>query len=70
MVLTWEAKVVAVGDAVDVAETNWKHNVTPNQGDLIKMSLMFLSSQVKYQIQEPLQWKESLLIPFKLFGSW
>ena len=23
--LTWEAKVVAAADAVDTAETNWKH---------------------------------------------
>ena len=32
MVLTWEAKVVAAADA---AETNWKHKVTPDRGDLI-----------------------------------
>ena len=35
----WEAKVVAVGDAgdatADVAETNRKHKVIPDWGDLI-----------------------------------
>ena len=37
----WEAKVVAVADAVAdtavvaVAETNWKHKVTPDRGDLM-----------------------------------
>ena len=31
-VLTWEAKVIAAADA---AETNWKHKVTPDWGDLI-----------------------------------
>ena len=37
-VLTWEAKVLAAADAatvVDAAETNWKHEVTPDWGDLI-----------------------------------
>ena len=36
MVLTWEAKVVAAVDVVaaDAAETNWKHKVTPDRGDL------------------------------------
>ena len=32
-VLTWEGKVFAAADA-DAAETNWKHKVTPDQGDL------------------------------------
>ena len=35
----WEAKVFAAADATDtaadVAETNWKHKVTPDRGDLI-----------------------------------
>ena len=31
-VLTWEGKVFAAADA---AETNWKHKVTPDWGDLI-----------------------------------
>ena len=42
MVLTWEAKVVAVAAdgadadaAADAAETNWKHKVTPDWGNLI-----------------------------------
>ena len=41
MVLTWEAKVVAAADAAadaavaHTAETNWKHKVTPDRGDLI-----------------------------------
>ena len=37
-VLTWEAKVFAdadAEDAADAAETNWKHKVTPERGDLI-----------------------------------
>ena len=46
MVLTWEAKVVAVADAaVDVAavaETNWKHKVTPDWDDLIRVFNAFL----------------------------
>ena len=33
-VLTWEGKVFAAADA-DAAETNWKHKVTPDRGDLI-----------------------------------
>ena len=33
-VLTWEGKVFAAADA-DAAETNWKHKVTPDWGDLI-----------------------------------
>ena len=32
MVMTWEAKAVAAADA---AQTNWKHKVTPDWGDLI-----------------------------------
>ena len=36
MVLTWEAKVIAAAAAADAAaETNWKHKVTPDWGDLI-----------------------------------
>ena len=50
MVLTWEAKVIAAAvaaaadadadveadaDADAAAETNWKHKVTPDWGDLI-----------------------------------
>ena len=31
----WEGKVFAPADA-DGAETNWKHKVTPDRGDLIK----------------------------------
>ena len=34
----WEAKVVAAADAADeadAADTNWKHKVTPDRGDLI-----------------------------------
>ena len=33
----WEAKVLAVAeDAVaDMAERNWKHKVSPDQGDLM-----------------------------------
>ena len=43
MVLTWEAKVVAAADAAadaaeaDAAETNWKHEVTPDWSDLIRV---------------------------------
>ena len=43
MVLTWEANVVAAGDAAaaaDAAETNWKHKVTPDRGDLMMVSLL------------------------------
>ena len=41
MVLTWEGKVFAAADAdadaadTDAAETDWKHKVTPERGDLI-----------------------------------
>ena len=36
MVLTPEGKVFVAADAADadVAETNWKHKVTPDWGDL------------------------------------
>ena len=34
MVLTWEAKVFAAADMADT-ETNWKHEVTSDWGDLI-----------------------------------
>ena len=30
----WEAKVIEAADAA-AAETNWKHQVTPDRGDLI-----------------------------------
>ena len=36
MVLTWEAKVIAAEDADADAETNRKHKITPDWGDLIK----------------------------------
>ena len=32
-VLMWEGKVFAAADA-DAAETDWKHKVTPERGDL------------------------------------
>ena len=40
-VLTWEGKVFAAAAAdadadADAAETDWKHKVTPEGGDLIK----------------------------------
>ena len=42
-VLTWEGKVFAAADAdananadADSAETDWKHKVTPERGDLIR----------------------------------
>ena len=32
----WEGKVFAAADAdADAAETDWKHKVTPERGDLI-----------------------------------
>ena len=31
----WEAKVVAAVDEAAVADTNWKHKVTPDWGDLM-----------------------------------
>ena len=36
-VLMWEGKVFAAADAdaADAAETDWKHKVTPERGDLI-----------------------------------
>ena len=35
-VLTWEGKVFAAAAAdADAAETDWKHKVTPELGDLI-----------------------------------
>ena len=35
MALTWEAKVIAAAAAdADAAETNWKHKVTLEWGDL------------------------------------
>ena len=41
--LTWETKVVAAAaaaaEADDATETNWKHKVTPDRGDLIRKSL-------------------------------
>ena len=36
MVSTWEGKIFAAADA-DAAETDWKHKVTPERGDLINM---------------------------------
>ena len=32
----WEAKVFVAAEAADAAETNWKHKVTPDRGDLIR----------------------------------
>ena len=34
-VLTWEGKVFAAADA-DAAETDWKHKVIPDRGDLMR----------------------------------
>ena len=31
----WEAKVIAAADAADMGDTNWKHKVTQDQGELI-----------------------------------
>ena len=41
----WEAKVVAAATyaAADAAETNWKHKVTPDRGDLITCTVQDLS---------------------------
>ena len=40
-VLTWEGKVFAAADAdADTAETDWKHKVTPERGDLITFIMM------------------------------
>ena len=39
-VLTWEGKVFADADA---AETNWKHKVTPDWGDLKIISILALT---------------------------
>ena len=50
-VLTCEGKVFAAADAAvdadaaadadaDAAETNWKHKVTPDRGDLIKLKFL------------------------------
>ena len=39
--LTWEAKFVAAADA---AETNWKHKVTPDWGDLMTPSQCMMIS--------------------------
>ena len=42
MVLAREAKVVVAAEAaVDAAETNWKHKVTPNQGDLMILRFQY-----------------------------
>ena len=43
MVFTWEAKVIAAAaaaaaDTDAAAETNWKHKVTPDWGDLMKIT--------------------------------
>ena len=52
-VLTWEGKVFAAADAdadvadADAAETDWKHKVTPERGDLImKASQLPISLQL------------------------
>ena len=45
MILTWEAKVIAAADA----ETNWKHKVTPDWGDL-NIGIMTNPSGVKATI--------------------
>ena len=47
----WEAKVLAVAeDAVaDMAETNWKHKVSPDQGDLM-MEKKTLQVYQKYNL--------------------
>ena len=38
----WEGKVFAAADAADAADTNWKHKVTPDWGDLITSPLDWL----------------------------
>ena len=57
----WEGKVFAAADT-DAAETDWKHKVTPERGDLIKCLRKWIyqhlnelhhqnKTQVKYQIE-------------------
>ena len=38
----WEGKVFADADAADTAETDWKHKVTPERGDLIKQCILLV----------------------------
>ena len=42
----WEGKVFAAADA-DAAETNWKHIVTPDRGDLIRSANLLLEFGIK-----------------------
>ena len=50
MVLTWETKVAAAADAgaaADVAETNWKHKVTLDWGDLNIIVIRTITKKIK-----------------------
>ena len=49
-VLMWEGKVFAAADA---AETDWKHKVTPERGDLI--NVRFVLSHINYKFNEFMQ---------------
>ena len=46
-VLTWEGKVFAAADA-DAAETDWKHEVTPEWGDLMSYPFSYLNSSLGF----------------------
>ena len=67
MVLTWEAKVVVAADAadeVDAMETNWKHKVTPDRGDLIMLWWIFCKTNTITPIKsfwssDTLRWQRS-----------
>ena len=50
MVLEWEAKVIAAAAAADAAaETNWKHKVTPDWGDLMIREELQTWADVNFQ---------------------
>ena len=49
--MTWEAKVIAAADADAAAETNWKHKVTPDWGELI-MEIHNSIMKIHYSIMD------------------
>ena len=51
----WEGKVFAAADAdADAAETDWKHKVTPERGDLI-MATQFIDAYMHHPVQSLFQ---------------
>ena len=72
-VLMWEGKdfVAADADAADAAETNWKHKVTPDRGDLM-IDFCGTAGNSIGQASNVCGWlcKEAVKVSIKMAATW